>query len=165
MTTPTLATLHPSTDLVAVAWLRTLPGLVADGVANQLPANEKSWATNGFVVVPMTVGGTPHSTMPLRRPVVQCECWGTVPGSDKLPWGIPSQLAEQIRFGCLDRDRNTFGRLLTIAANGVTYAPARVLSAKMLTEPHRVLSDAGDYAGVLFNLSLQWVAASGEEVQ
>jgi len=163
MTTPMLAALHPSTDLVAVAWLRTLPGLVADGVANQLPANEASWAANGFVVVPMVVGGSPHSTMPLRRPVVQCECWGTVAGSDKLPWGIPSQLAEQIRFGCLDRD--TFGRLLPITANGVTYPSARVLSAKMLTEPHRVWHDSGDYAGVLFNLALQWIAASGEEVQ
>jgi hypothetical protein len=146
-----------------VAWLRTLPGLVADGVSNQLPADETSWAANGFVVVPMTVGGTPHSTMPLRRPVVQVETWGTVPGSDKLPWGIPSQLCEQIRMGCLDR--NAFGRLLSIAANGVTYPSARVLSAKMLTEPKRLYHDAGDYAGNLFNLALQWIAASGEEVQ
>jgi hypothetical protein len=162
MTSPaTLAQLHASTDLVAVAWLRTLPGLVADGVANQLPADEKSWAANGFVVVPMAVGGTPHSTMPLRRPVLQVETWGTVPGSDKLPWGIPSQLCEQIRIGCLDRD--SFSRLLQISANGVTYPNARVLSAKMLTEPKRIYHDVGDYAGNTFNLALQWISA-GEEI-
>lgn len=161
MTTP-VAQRHATTDLVAVAWLRTLPGLVADGVSNQLPADEKSWAANGFVVVPMTVGGTPASTAPIRRPVVQVETWGTVPGSDKLPWGIPSQLCEQIRMGCLERQN--IGRLLLISAGGLTYPNARVLSATMLTEPKRVLHDAGDYAGNLFNLGLQWVSA-GETIQ
>jgi hypothetical protein len=161
MTTP-VATLHADSDLVAVAWLRTLEGLVADGVATQLPADEKSWAANGFVVVPVQVGGTPHSTMPLRRPVLQVETWGTVPGSDKLPWGIPSQLCEQIRMGTYDR--LNFGRLLQITANGVTYPPARVKSAKMLTEPRRIWHDTGDYAGKMFNLELQWTAASGEEI-
>ena len=161
MSTPTLAQLHSVTDLVAVAWITSIPGLVADGVATQLPADEKSWAQNGFVVVPVQVGGTPHSTMPLRRPVVQVECCGTVPGSDKLPWGIPFQLAEQIRMGTYDR--TTFGRPLFITANGVTYPMARVLSAKMLTEPRRIWHDVGDFAGFMFNLALQWVA-SGEEI-
>jgi len=160
MTAP-VAQLHASTDLVAVAWVRTIPGLVADGVATQLPADETTWAANGFVVVPLQVGGTPHATMPLRRPVVQVECWGTVPGSDKLPWGIPDQLAEQIRAGTYDR--LTFGRPLTITAGGVTYPGARVLSARMLSEPRRIWHDSGDYAGKMFNLALQWVGA-GEEV-
>lgn len=160
MTTPAVQ-LHTTTDLVAVAWLRTLPGLVADGVATQLPADETTWAANGFVVVPVQVGGTPHATMPLHRPVVQVECWGTVPGSDKLPWGIPNQLAEQIRFGTYDR--NNFSRLLLISAGGVQYPAARVLSARMMTEPRRVWHDQGDYAGYQFDLAFQYVAA-GEEV-
>lgn len=162
MTAPTIAQLHTPTDLVAVAWIASIPGLVADGVATQLPANETTWAANGFVVVPAQVGGTPHSTIPLRRPVVQVECWGTVPGSDKLPWGIPNQLAEQIRAGTYDR--TTFGRLLNITAGSVTYPYARVKSAKMLTEPRRIWHDTGDYAGFQFDLALQWTAA-GEEVQ
>jgi hypothetical protein len=160
-TTTTAAQLHASTDLVAVAWIRSIEGLTADGVATQLPADETKWAANGFVVVPAHVGGTPHSNMALRRPVVQVDCWGTVPGSDKLPWGIPSQLAEQIRAGTYDR--TTFGRLLTPTAGSVAYPVARVLSARMLTEPRRVWSDAGDYAGYSFNLALQYVSA-GEEV-
>jgi hypothetical protein len=160
MTTP-VAQLHADTDLVAAAWIRTIPGLVADGVATQLPSDEKTWAANGFVVVPTNVGGTPHSTMPLHRPVVQVECWGTVPGSDKLPWGIPSQLAAQIFAGT--QDRTTFGRPLSITANGITYPGARVLSAKMLTEPRRIWHDTGDYAGKTFDLALQWVGG-GEEI-
>jgi hypothetical protein len=161
MTAPLVATLHTTTDLVAVAWLRSIPGLVADGVATQLPADETTWAANGFVVVPTQVGGTPHSTIPLHRPVVQVECWGTVPGSDKLPWGIPDQLAAQIFAGT--QDRTTFGRLLTITAGGVSYPYARVKSARMLTEPRRIWHDSGDYAGKMFNLEFQWTAA-GEEI-
>ena len=156
-----VVTLHASVDLVATAWIRTIPGLTADGVATQLPSDETSWAKNGFIVVPVTVGGTPHMYIPLRRPVVQVECWATVPGSDKLPWGIASQLAEQVRFGTYDR--TSFSRLLTITSGPVTYPSARVLSAKCMTEPHRVWSDSGDYAGYSMDLMLQYVAF-GEEV-
>jgi hypothetical protein len=154
MSTPT-PTLHCPNDLVCAAWIRTIPGLTADGVAAQLPSDETSWAANGFVVVPMTVGGSPHDTMPLRRPVVQVEAWGTVPGSDKLPWGIPNQLCEQIRAGTYDR--LNFGRPLAITSGPVAYPSARVLSAKVMTEPRRVFSDAGDYAGYQMDLQFQWV--------
>lgn len=149
--------LHAPVDLVAQAWIRSVPGLTADGVAGQLPADEQSWAANGFVVVPVTVGGTPHEYIPVRRPVCQVECWATVPGSDKLPWGMASQLAEQIRFGTYDR--TTFGRALAIANGKVTYPTAWVRSAKMMGEPRRVWSDAGDYAGYTFDLQLIFVAA------
>ena len=160
--TETAAQLHCTTDLVCVAWIKTIGGLTADVVATQLPSDETKWAANGAIVVPMQVGGTPHANMALRRPVVQVDCWGTVPGSDKLPWGIPSQLAEQVRAGTYDR--TTFGRLLVITAGNVEYPLARVKSARMMTEPRRVWSDAGDFAGFSFDLALQWVSA-GEEVQ
>ena len=157
------AVLHATTDLVVVSWLRTLPGLTADVVATQLPRDETKWAANGAVIVPVHVGGTPHSTMALRRPVVQVETWATVPGSDRLPWGIANQLAEQIRAGVLDR--TTFSRLLIITAGSLTYPMARVLSARMMTEPRRVWSDAGDYAGYTLDLAFQWIEASGEETE
>jgi hypothetical protein len=159
--TTSAAQLHATNDLVAVAWLRTMPGLVADVVATQLPKEETKWAANGAVIVPLHVGGTPHSTMALRRPVVQVETWATVPNSDRLPWSIANQLAEQIRIGCLDR--TVFSRLLPITAGTQTYPMARVLSARMLTEPRRTWSDQGDYAGYTFDLAFQWISASGEE--
>jgi hypothetical protein len=155
------AALHAPTDLVVQAWIRSIPGLVADGVAGQLPADETSWATNGFVVVPVTVGGTPHDTIPLHRPVCQVECWGTIPGSDRLPWSIPNQLALQIMTGCWDR--TTFGRPLTVRNGSVTFPTTRVLSAACLTEPRRVWSDEGDYAGYTLDIAFQFVSA-GEEV-
>jgi len=156
------AALHTPTDLVAQAWIRSIPGLVADGVAGQLPKDETTWAANGFVVVPATVGGTPHPNIPIRRPVCQVECWGTVPGSDKLPWAIPGQLAEQIRAGTYDR--TTYGRRLDIKVGNVEYPAAFVRAATCLTEPRKIWSDAGDYAGFTLDLLLIWVA-TGEVVQ
>jgi len=151
-----VAQLHAPVDLVACAWVRSIPGLVCDGVASQLPADETKWAKNGFIVIPTGVGGAPHANTPVRRPVCQVECWGTVPGSDKLPWGIPAQLAEQIRMGTYDRQ--SFGRALDIRSGSVTYPVARVLSARMLNEPRRLWSDAGDYAGYQFDLVLHFIA-------
>lgn len=159
----TTAVLHTPTDLVVTTWIRTIPGLVADGVATQLPVkDEASWAEHGFVVVPTSVGGSPHSTTPLRKPVCQVECWATVVGSDKLPWGIANQLAEQVVAGAYDRRH--FGRALTISAGGVTYPTATVKSATVLTEPRRIWHDEGDFAGFAFDLRLIW-SALGEVVQ
>lgn len=156
------AQLHAPTDLVAAEWIRTIPGLTADGVATQPPDDQTTWAANGFIAVPASVGGTPHSTSALRRPVCQVDCWATVPDSDKIPWGIANQLAEQVRAGTYDR--HTFGRPLTITAGKLAFPAASVKSATMLTEPRRVWSDAGDYGGFSFDLLLIWVA-QGEVIQ
>jgi hypothetical protein len=140
--------------LVFTAWIASIPGFTASGVGNQLPTDETTWSQGGYVVVPATVGGTPEGNMPLRKPVGQVECWATIPGSDKLPWNMAEDLAEQIYFATLDRF--SFGRLLNISENGVAYPSARASSAKVLTEPHQIWSDIGDYAGWGFDLLLQW---------
>jgi hypothetical protein len=164
-------TLYATTSLVAVTWIATIPGLTASGVGNQLPAVENEWAAGGYVVVPVTVGGTPGNSGLIRHPVVQVECWATNPSSDKLPWGMAEQLAEQIRMGTADRNR--FGRPLDLDVTAARlanepgavygYPVAWVRSATMLTHPHRIWSDAGDYAGVTFNLGLTFVS-SGEQI-
>ena len=94
---------------------------------------------------------------PVRRPVCQVECWATTPGSSRPPWGKAAQLAEQIRLATYDRHQ--FGRALSISYNGVAFAGARVLGAMMLTEPRRVWGDVADYAGTVFDLQLDWIAA------
>ena len=147
----------PTTDLVAPAWVATIAGLTADGVGTQLPPDDRTWAANGYILVPATVGGTPHSSGPVRRPVCQVECWATTPGSSRPPWQKAAQLAEQIRLATYDR-RN-FGRALPITLNGVTFAGARVLGAMMLTEPRRVWGDVADYGAYIFDLQLDWIAA------
>jgi hypothetical protein len=162
MTVPYTAALHPPADLVVQQWIRTISGFTADGVGGELPEDEYAWAQGGYVLVPVTVGGTPGTYAPIRKPVAQIECWATVPGSDKLPWSIATQLAEQIRMATYDRV--TCSRLLYITNGSVSYPPARVLSSTCMTEPRRIYSDAGDYAGQTFDLELQFVACEGEQI-
>jgi hypothetical protein len=154
------ATRLASAELVASAWIATIPGFTADGVSSQLPADETTWAANGYVVVPVTVGGSPHPTVPMQRPVLQVECWATNIASTRLPWGKASNLAEQIRIATYDRS-GAFARLLNLEGG---YPPARVTSARVLTHPQRIWADTGDYAGFRLNLELQFTAA-GEVIK
>lgn len=153
---------HVTTRLVYVAWISTIAGLTASGVGNTLPPDDTTWSAGGYIVVPATVGGTPHTNAPLRRPVAQVECWATTPGSGKPPWNKAAQLAEQIRFASYDRIN--FGRLLTITENGVPYPDAMVRAVTMLTEPRQIWGDVADYAGWSFDLALQWIQP-GEVIQ
>lgn len=149
MSTP----LYPTSDLVAAAWLRLVPGL-ASGVASSLPSDAATWATAGFVQA-ATVGGTPPVHAPMRRPVVSVDCWAVNPNSQKAPWGKANSLAELIRGAC-ELNAN-FGVRLDLGAN---YSAARVLTAYLLTEPRRVLGDAANYARYSFDLSVNWVVAT-----
>ena len=146
---------HTSSRLVFTSWISTIPGLTADGVGNTLPPDDTTWSAHGYIVVPTVVGGSPHSVMPLRRPVGQVECWATKPGSGIPPWNRAADLAEQIRIATYDRF--SFGRLLAITENGVVYPAARVDSAKILTEPRQMWGDVADYACWSFDLALQWI--------
>lgn len=151
MTTPRLLA---TTELVAISWIRGIRDLTASGVGSQLPADEYEWAAGGYIVVPVTVGGTPMDSAPVQRPVVQVECWATNPSSARLPWLKAANLAEQVRLAAYDRTYWS-PRPLELG-NG--YPLAWVRSARLLTHPRRVWSDAGDYAGYIADLQLMWVA-------
>lgn len=152
MTAPRLIA---TSELVAQAWIRGIPGLTADGVGGQLPAAEREWARGGYIVVPVTVGGTPMDSGPVQRPVVQVECWATNPGSARLPWLKAVNLAEQVRLAAYDRTYAS-PRPLNLGAG---YPTGWVRAVKPMTHPKRVWSDEGDYAGYVFDLYLMWVAA------
>ncbi|MEV5710174.1 hypothetical protein [Actinoallomurus sp. NPDC052274] len=150
MTSPLL---YPTSEMVAEAWIASIPGWQA-GVGEQLPPDNTTWAPYGYVTVAV-VGGTPDSDIPLKKPVVQVDCWACVPGSNRPPWWMAANLAEQIRSACYDM--LTFGRELQPAVGDVTYPTARATSVYPLTEPHRVYGDVGDNAGYSFDLQFQWV--------
>ena len=147
-------TLLANDELVGIAWIASIPGLVVDGVATQLPADESTWNTSGFITVAV-VGGSPGQELPVRRPVFQVDCWANNPGSDKVPWWRANALAEQVRLGVYDRQRVHRGVQLT--AGGKRYPNAAVLGAVMLTEPSRGYGDPGDYASYFFDLQMTWV--------
>lgn len=163
MAAPALLPLRPNSELVAVAWIASLDNFTPQMVATTLPADVTSggqpaaWVQTGFVTVAV-VGGNSDPLLPVKRPVMQVDCWATVPGSSRPPWGQAAALAEAIRYGCWDRVRTP--RPLTITANSVTYPSAVVQSAYFLTEPRRMYSDAADYAHYSVDLALSWVTVN-----
>jgi hypothetical protein len=96
--------LLPNSELTAISWISSIQGLQVDGVATQLPADESSWNTYGFITVAV-IGGAPNPDMNLRKPVFQLDCWANNPGSDKIPWWRANALAEQVRASEPRRDR------------------------------------------------------------
>jgi hypothetical protein len=147
---------HATTDLVAVAWLASLPGFGASMVGSILPRADSDgiipWAVTGFVQATGGVGGSPDKDVPLANPVVQIDCWATQSGSDLPPYAKANALAETIRWACLDQAN--FGGALTLRDG---YAQARVKTAYLVTEPRRVYGDEADFGRYLTNLAMTWV--------
>ena len=162
MTTPPLP-LQNTDELVATAWIATVPGLSAAMVGTQLPPDVNAngtgaaWLSTGFVTVAV-VGGTPDDLLPVNRPVIQVDCWATVPGSNKPPWLMAAAIASAIRRATWDRYR--IPRPLAITVNGVTYPTAVVQSAYLATAFRRLYDDQGDYARYQADLALTWVTAN-----
>lgn len=151
MTTPTL---FPTSELVAQAWISSIPDMVAQ-VGEQLPADNTTWASTGFVAVAV-VGGNPDVDVPIKKPVIQLDCWAASHGSNKPPWQQAAVLAEQIRAACYDKTLAHFARPLLINVNGVVYPSANCLTVYVLTEPHRIYDDIGDNAGYSMDIALTW---------
>jgi hypothetical protein len=130
-------------------------------VGTQLPpdvdpnGSVASWIATGFVTVSV-VGGTPDPLLPINRPVLQVDCWATVPGSNKPPWYKAAALASAIRYATWDRVR--IPRPVVASVNGVEYPLAVVQSAYLLTAPRRLYDDQGDYSRYQFDLALTWIA-------
>jgi hypothetical protein len=155
--------LEGADELVAAAWIGTVPGLSAAMVGTQLPpdvdseGNVAAWVTTGFVTVAVA-GGTPDALLPVNRPVIQVDCWATVPGSNKPPWFRAAAIAGAIRRATWDRYR--ISRPLAIEVNGVSYPAAVVRSAYLATSFRRLYDDAGDYARYQADLALDWVTVN-----
>lgn len=143
--------LHPTSELVAVAWLKTLSGLTAGNIATTLPKDVTSWATAGFVQV-TAVGGSPNRYVPVANPVVSVDCWATAAQAANPPWYKANQLAEIIRTATLAH--TAFPVLVDPPG---TYNPARVHTAFLITEPRRVTNDPAGYARFTCDLQLAWV--------
>lgn len=141
----------PVTDLVAVAFLRTVPGLPVSNISTTLPKDVSAWA-DGFVQAVGT-GGTPGLYVPLDASVVNISCWATNVGSGKPPWGKANQLAALIKQECLNHA--AFPKTLDMTSFG-DYTPARVHTTYFLTEPRRIPSDEGSYARYDGDLQINW---------
>jgi hypothetical protein len=158
----------PNSELVACAWIATVPGFTSAMVGTTLPSIQKTlpaWVSTGFITV-MVVGGTPGAYMPQAAPVVQVDCWavnatqvgvgGPINVATKPPWGTANGLAEQIRAASYGLNKSAGGRRLAMPVAG--YAHAAVQSAQLMSEPRRLPADPASYARYQFDLQLFWVA-------
>lgn len=156
-----LLPLFPSDEMVAAAWIGTVPGLSPAMVGTQLPPDADGgpadWVSTGYVTVAV-VGGTPDAQLPVNRPVVQVDCWATNPGSNKPPWMMARAIGAAIQRATWDR--YTIARPLAITVNGVAYPTAVVQTAYMATAFRRVYDDQADYARYQGDLALTWVTVN-----
>lgn len=151
----------PTSALVAVAWLgQRVPGITSVLVATKLPRDIAAWQDAGFVQVTV-VPGSAEVDIPIRRAILQLDCWGVTVSADGSASAKPAvmkatRLAELILRATEDATQGVggFGRPVVMPAN---YLAARVQAAYPLTEPSEVADDPGGYGRVTFDLALDWV--------
>lgn len=151
---------HATTELVATAWLATIPGITAAMVGTRLPRpaadGTVAWADTGFVQVTTGVGGSSGMYVPLASPVVQVDCWATQSNSDLPPLAKANALAMAVSWAAV---LNTGIEAVLSLRSG--YAGARVMSAYLLGgEPRPIYADPSDYARYTMNVAMNWVEVS-----
>jgi hypothetical protein len=143
-----------NSDLVALTWLRSIPGIDAGMVATTLPSDVSKWATAGFIVASIP-GGAPWAHIPVHRPVVSLDFWAAnlAPSGDvtsKPPWGKAHSLAELVRAATYE---DIGMGIVELPVSGLR---ARLLSVFPLTEPRRVSGDDARYAHYQFDALMHW---------
>lgn len=145
--------LLPTTELVAIAWLKGVSGIPANSVATRLPADISTWTDTGFVQCQAITGATaPDKDSPLNNPVVQVDTWWCAPSPSKQPpWNKANNLMELVRAGTY-----TENMLRTVSLPS-GYPSARVLSVYLVTEPRRMNDDDSSYARFSADMKIHWV--------
>jgi len=145
-----------NSELVAVAWVGSLPDLLPAMVSTTLPEDTSKWESTGFITIGNgsggVIGGSPNPNLALRNPVVSLHSWAIAAGSSKPPWGKSAQLLEHVIAGTYDED--DLRRLLLLPTG---YPMCSVLEAYPLSEPRRIPGDEGAYAHFQMDLQLHWV--------
>jgi hypothetical protein len=149
-----------NSELVAVAWVKSVPGVPADKVAGTLPPRD-AWQDTGFVTIDAIVGGTPHPDIPLYRPVIQLSFWAARADSSMTPpWGAAFILSEYVKRAT-EVDSPYRSAVLTIP-HGFEQALVRDVSVPLENRRHPIPS-AESYARVTMDVLLEWTIYRPEE--
>lgn len=144
--------LHPTSELVAKAWILGIAGVPSGKVATSLPEDRSTWPA-GFVVA-TALDGNPQLHVKKREIVIDVSCWYPAKeGSNRPPWNKAAQLAE-IVFDAGYDDVLTVQRLLTTMP--VDYNQARVLSF-MPSEVQKRGEDEAGNAAFGFEAEMHWI--------
>lgn len=146
-----------TSEVVAIAWLKGVPGLVAENVGMTLPEDVDTWRDSGFVQFVAIVGGSPHMYVPQREPVVQVDLWAVNPDSFQPPWGKARELAERIIRDTWDTAGHPGAGSRDVSAlMPADYEGAYVQSVWCPTEPRRIPGDGGSYAHLTMDVHMVW---------
>lgn len=146
----------PVSELVAVAWLRTVPDMTAS-VGTTLPA-VASWASTGFLQV-SHAGGRPDRYTPQRASLMQIGCYAANLNGAKPPWGAANQLAEFVianTYNGVD-DLDPTQRAVTLPAG---FLSAKVYTVEAVTEPRRMVDDEARIAHYTVDAIFTWAAVT-----
>lgn len=151
-----MALFNPNTELVAIAWLKGVPGLPANSINTTLPKDNSTWAASGFVQIPFVVGGNPDFYIPVFRPIVQVNFWGVNVNGAKPPWGKAAQMAQRAVEATWKAENEAYSMQRTVSMHVSGYKQAHVFSAYFLTEPRRIPNDDARMALYSGDLQLHW---------
>ncbi len=122
-----------NSELAAISWLKTIPGLPVNQIGTTLPQDNTTWGASGFIQ-PIIVGkGSSSKYYGYRAPVVVVHCWAVNPTGQTPPWWKANELAEKI-YAHLLLDDNGVENLDTRTG----YRRIRVLQAWEVEEPKRI---------------------------
>lgn len=150
--------LHPATsELVAVAWILSLPDWAPGMCSTQLPKDQNSWAERGFCVVGPDVSGSQNPTVPWGESVHQIEFRAVNPNSLRPDYGLAAALGQRVANAAVAGLSLNTPLTLRTGWHGarVTGAIPRGL--------RRIPTDPSSYALYRMDLALNWVQADLEE--
>ena len=133
--------MHANSELVAVSWIKTLPGIPTNAVGTTVPmgldGNAPSWIDTGFVQVIVSGKGTSQFNHGYRAPVITAHCWAASGKAKQKPsWGQANDLAEIIWNATLVEGNGKEN--FSLAVNVATPPKVRILQAWGVQEPRRL---------------------------
>lgn len=150
-----------NSELAAIAWLKTVPGLPTNQIGTTLPQDNSAWAASGYVQPIVTGVGRSSRYYGYRAPVFTVHCWAADATKQTPPWWKANQLAEAIYDALLDDNGSE-----NVVLNVPGYRGIRILQAWVVDEPKRIpwgfpsgqgsFVDPGNAAHYTVSFQLAW---------
>lgn len=133
--------MRANSELAAITWLKTIPGLPTNAIGTTVPmgadsSTPPSWVNTGFVQVLVTGRGSTENNIPYRAPIITAHCWAASGNKQKPPWGQANDLAETIWAATLVEGNGIEN--LDLAVNVASPPTIRILQVWGVQEPRRV---------------------------
>lgn len=143
-----MTTLFACTDeLVAIAWLKTVPELSNVPVATTLAAQANWGNSPTFLQVFSSSLTAPSAYFPSHVSRILVSCW-----AKPKRWADAADLSQLVRAATYSQDS---AREVAMHVQG--YSTAAVLSVQTLSEPVRVTGDTNQLARYDITIGMEWV--------